>query len=169
MNSGKSIAVVMSVVVVGVVAGAWALSALLGPTDNGMRCERTATEGGCAVLRTTFFGLYGNSSFKLPESSIHGATYDCPTTGMGARRSSACAVYLTVASGGRQLVSSYALPNQAESAAKRINDYLGDRSIRNLNVNDSVATPVLLYAFLPVVFVLTIIGVGILRRRASHP
>ncbi|MEO7043277.1 MAG: hypothetical protein ABI035_13530 [Gemmatimonadaceae bacterium] len=168
MNSRKSIALVISVVVVAMVASAWALGALMGPTDNGMRCTRTAAGGSCELLRTTFFGLFGNSAFTLPESTIRSATYECPTNSVGARHSSACAVFLTVASGDRQLVSSYALPNQAEAAAKRINNYLGDRSVPSLEVDDSVATPVLLYACLPVLVVLGGMGIGLLRRRARR-
>ena len=60
-SSGRALAWVLVVVVIAMVGGAWGLSVMFGPTDNGMRCERTAASKTCRVFRTTFLGLRRNS------------------------------------------------------------------------------------------------------------
>jgi hypothetical protein len=147
-------------------ASAWGLGTMLGPTDNGVRCERSAPGGVCHVLRTTFFGLFGNSSFSIPESVIRGAVAECPANGVGGRHDSTCFVYLSLQSGERQLVASYVLRPQAEASARQIATYLGDRSERALVIEDSILTPVLLYAVLPILLVVLTLALGGWRRRA---
>ena len=39
-----------------------------GPSDNGLRCHRFPAESVCVIGRTTFFGLFSNSEFAVPES-----------------------------------------------------------------------------------------------------
>lgn len=165
MNAGKSLALVVSASVVAMAASAWSLGAMFGPTDNGMRCERSAAGSECRLLRTKFIGLLGNSSFSVPESAIRDATVGCATGGVGGHHGSGCAVYLILGPGSRQVVSSYALRPQAEVAARQIRAYLGDRSRQTLVIGDSVVTPVLLYGILPVAVVLVAVGVGMRRHR----
>lgn len=146
---------------------AWALGALFGPTDNGMRCTRSATEGSCLLSRTTFLGLAGNSAFSIPESSIRGAVVECAKRGVGAPAGPSCAVHLVLESGERQIVSSYALRSEARSAAGRINEYLRDRTVPELVISENTLTPLLLFAVLPVVIVLaTLVGGRWWRARA---
>ncbi len=155
---------VIAIVVVAMAVSVWAIEAAFGPTDNGMRCERTTNANSCLILRTQSAGVLGNSSFTVPEAQIHGAMLECAKGGVGSRPSSACAVYLNLASGDRQLVSSYALRPQAEAAVKQINDYLADRSASQLVVSDSIITPILLYGLLPVILVVLTVGVARWRR-----
>ena len=168
-SRNKALGWMIAIVVIGMAGSAWGLSALLGPTDNGMRCERTPTGSSCRVFRTTFLGLLGNSSFDVPESSISRAVAECARRGVGGHHGAACAAYLQVEPTGRQLVSSYALEPQAAAAVTRINDYLADHSVRSLEINDSMLTPMLLYGVLPVLLGLVVFGAATWLRRMRSP
>lgn len=169
MKDGKPLLIVGAVALVAMVLSAWALGAIFGPTDSGMRCERSAASRACQLSRTTFLGFAGNSAFSIPESAIRGAAAECAKNGVGRSRGSSCAVYLTLDSGERQIVSSYALMPEAESAARRINDYLRDGTAREVVIDESMLTPVLLYAVLPVVIVVGALVAGRWWRSRSAP
>lgn len=159
-STGKQAIMIAAIALVAMLATAWALGAIVGPVDNGLRYERSPAGSACRLSRTTLLGAAGNSSFSIPESSIRGAAVQCAAGGVGGRRDSTCEVYVTLASGDRQLVSSYALRSQAEHAAGRINDYLRDGAARELVIEQDLLAPVLLYALLPVVIVLIAVAGG---------
>lgn len=156
-QNAKFLVIVIGAFAVALVV-AFFLTGLSGPTDAGMSCVRSPTPV-CTVRRTRLFGLVGNSRFSIPESAIHGARSYCATSG----RRGSCGVYLLADGYGQGvLVSSYALEPQADSAATRLNDYFRNPAASFIEINESIATTVLISGVIPVAIVCLILA---LRRR----
>ena len=136
------------------------LTTLGGPTENGLRCARSSVVAECEVQRTRFLGLFGNSAFTVPESSLRGAKYLCGSTKVGGRGSPSCNVYLTRASDPDQdiVVLSYALSDPADAAVKQLNHYFQNQSARWIEIKPDLLTPVGLFALAPILFVAVIMG-----------
>ncbi len=157
----RAIVWIIAMPAVAMVASAFLLTAVLGPTDNGLRCTRSSGLAACEVRQTRLLGFSGNSSFAIPESSIRGAKAACPTARVGGRGTPSCNVYVSLDTGQDYPVLSYSLLSQAITAATKLNDYLGDKSARSLVIKEDLLTPVLLSAAAPVLFV---VAVFFLRR-----
>jgi hypothetical protein len=159
MNKKAAIWIV-AIPLAAMVAAAFLLAAVFGPTDNGLRCMRTPHKAECEIRQTHFFGLAGNSSFTILESSIRSAQAFCSTTKVGGRGAPSCNVYLSLHSGQDYPVLSYQIRSQAEASAKRLNDYLGDKSSQSFEIKEDVLTPLLLSCVVPILFVAIVWGVG---------
>lgn len=156
-QNAKFLVIVIGAFAVALVV-AFFLTGLSGPTDDGVSCVRSPAAE-CTVRRTRLFGLAGNSGFSIPESAIHGARSYCAAGG----RRGGCGVYLLADGYGQGvLVSSYALEPQADSAARRLNDYFRNPAASFIEINESIATTVLISGGIPVAIVCLILA---LRRR----
>ena len=166
MNT-KTGLIVIGIPLVAMIASAFLLTAVFGPSDNGLRCSRTSERAECEVLQTRFFGLIGNSSFAIAESEIRDVKAFCPK--VGGRGGASCNVYLVLNSGQEYPVLSYALSVQAAASAKKLDDYFQDRSARCIEMREDLMTPVLLSGGVPVLFVALIFVLRKLRFRATPP
>jgi hypothetical protein len=155
----KAVIWIIAIPLLAVVAAAFLLTAIFGPTDDGLRCARTPHKAECEIRQTRFFGLSGNSSFAIPESSIRSAQAFCSTTKVGGRGAPSCNVYLSLDSGQDYPVLSYQIRSQAEASAKRLNDYLGEKSSQSIEIKEDVLTPLLLSGVVPILFVAIVWGV----------
>ena len=156
-QNAKFLVIVIGAFAVALVVGFF-LTGLSGPTDDGVSCVRSPAPV-CTVRRTRLFGLVGNSGFSIPESAIHGARSFCAING----RRGGCGVYLLADGYGQGvLVSSYALQPQAYSAARRLNEYFRDPAASSVEIDESIATTVLVSGVVPVGIVCLILA---LRRR----
>jgi hypothetical protein len=153
------------------VAVAFLLTAIFGPSDNGLRCERLQDHSECQIRQTRFFGLYGNSAFAIQQSTIRGATSVCSTAHMGGRAGPSCIVYLILDSGPyrKYPVLSYALAGQADASAKKLNDYFNDKSAASVEVKEDILTPVLIFGLPPVMSVVLLVGLHWWRVRSKPP
>jgi hypothetical protein len=151
----KKIAIwVISLPLLAMIGSAFLLTAIFGPSDNGLSCTRNGAESACEIRQTRFFGLIGNSSFSIPESRIRGAKSVCSSGKIGGHSSPSCSVYLTLEDGEQYPVLSYSLISQADSAAAKLNLYLRDGSARSIEINEDVRTPVLMFGIAPVALVM---------------
>jgi len=157
MNN-KAILWIVTVAAVAMVAAAFLLTAVFGPSDNGLRCARTPGLASCQVRQTRLLGISGNSSFLIPEANIREAKAACATTKVGGRAAPSCNVYLSMVSGQEYPVLSYQLQSQAAVAAKKLNDYFEDRSARSVEIKEDLVTPVLLSGAAPVLFAAVLFG-----------
>jgi hypothetical protein len=154
VNPTKKFVVIMAVALPVVMTGtALALTAIFGPSDNGLVCTRSESQAGCEVRQSRFFGLAGNSSFVIPESAIRGAKSVCGTMKVGGHASPNCNVYLILDSGREYPVASYVLAGQAEASARKLNDYFADRSARRVELKEDLRTPVIRFVLVPALFV----------------
>lgn len=144
------------------------LTSIFGPSDIGVQCtrERGAARR-CEVLQSRFLGLAGNSAFAIAESEIAGARAVCAPRGVGGRGGPACTVNLLLKSGRYRSypVLSYPLIGQAQTSARRLNDYLADPAQSSIVLKDRIGSALLLAAGLPL---LTIAIVWMLRRRRGR-
>ena len=127
MTSNKALLPVFAIALLAAAASAYLLTAVFGPTDAGLRCVRAPDGAECQVLQTRFFGLFGNSSFAIPESTIRGAKAVCAQSRVGGRAGPSCTVNLILDAGPHARypeypVLSYSLLGQAEASAKKLND-----------------------------------------------
>jgi len=140
------------------------LTSIFGPSDYGVHCTRErGLEGKCEVLQSRFLGLAGNRAFPIPESEIAGARADCANRGVGGRAGASCSVDLLLKSGPYRgyPVLSYPLIGQAESSARKLNDYFADPTRPSIALEDEPGKTVLVIAGLPL---LTIVVLLALRR-----
>jgi hypothetical protein len=165
----KTIALLIGIPLVAMVGSAFLLSAIFGPTDNGLRCSRMAERAACDVLQARFFGLAGNSRFGISESTIRGAKALCATGKVGGRGSASCNVYLELESGQNYPVMSYALHQQADASAKRLNEYFEDKSASSIEIKEDLMTPILLSGVAPVAVVVLVLGLRRLGFRSGRP
>jgi hypothetical protein len=167
-TSGKAITLVIAVSALAMLVALLLISVLNGPTEDGLRCTRNGgSPGECQVLRTRFFGLFGNTAIPIPESDIRGAKAVCATSRVG-RASASCNVYVVDARGG-YLVLSYPLQPEADAAAARINAYLADGTRPAFEMRESVRSVLLLRLAIPALLVGLVLGMRVwrLRRRAE--
>lgn len=160
MSKNRQFLLFVAVAVIPISVGsAFLLTGVFEPSDNGLRCARSFGESVCEVRQTRFFGLAGNTSFTLPESSISGAESICAAGQVG-RASPDCLVYLNLTAGPypRYPVLSYSWFEPARAAAVRLNDYFRDKSVPSIEIKEDVLTPVLLFGVAPVLLVSLILG-----------
>jgi len=158
MDKNKRFLIMIAVAVVPFVVGlTFLLTAIFGPSDNGVLCKRSEGSAECEVRQTRFYGLVGNTSFSIPESAIRGAKGGCGTSTFG-HAAPSCDVYLILDSGEEYLVAGYTFGGQANAAAHKLNHYFADKSARQLELKEDLLTPVLLYGVAPTVFVTAIMG-----------
>jgi hypothetical protein len=139
VNDNTKRILVIAIPLIAMVASALLLTGVFGPTDDGLRCARTLDKAECQVLRTRFFGLFGNSAFTIPESTVLGAKAFCTHYLLsGGHSAPSCNVYLTLDSGQRYLVSSYRFQAQADASANRLNDYISDKSARSIEIKEDL-------------------------------
>ncbi|MGH9513910.1 MAG: hypothetical protein ACRD2U_17420 [Terriglobales bacterium] len=143
------------------------LGAVFGPTDDGLRCTRTQNDAECEIRQTRFFGLLANSSFAIPESEIRGAKSFCPAAKVGGRGGASCNVYLVLNSGKNYPVLSYAIYSQADSSARRLNDYFQNRTAQSVEIGEDLLTPILLFGIAPLLFVLLVVALRTLKLRTG--
>lgn len=158
-SSGKAIATVVAVAIGAMLMALVVLSLLNGPTEDGLRCARSGgAPGECQILRSRFFGLFGNSATAIPEADLGGAQVSCGNSQVG-RASASCNVYVADAPGGyRILVLSYPLKPEADAAAGRINGYLADQTRPDLEIRESVRSVLLLRLVAPALVVAIVLG-----------
>jgi hypothetical protein len=161
----KPVLLIIPISLVAMVACAFLLTAVFGPSDNGLRCSRSSGIAGCQVFQTRFFGLFGNSSFTIPESSIRGAKGICATSKVGGRGGPSCNVYLTLDSGQDYPVLSYPFESPAEASAKKLNAYFADKSAPSIAIGEDRTTPWLVSGGVPLLFVTVILGLRWWRLR----
>ena len=172
MTSNKALLAVLAIALLAGVASAYLLTAVFGPTDDGVRCARSPEGAQCQVLQTRFFGLIGNSSFALPESTIRGARAVCaPSRGVG-RAAPSCTVNLVLDAGPQPVypeypVLSYSVLGQAEASATKLNDYFADKSAPSIEIRDEILTPLLLYGAAPILLLGIVVG-GLRWWRLRH-
>jgi len=159
MTSNQKFALISCCALPPLLAGAVLLLTWLGgPSEDGVRCNRSPTEAQCTVRRTRFLGLIGNTSFSVPESAIRGAKSACGTSHVGGRGGPSCYVYLIVDSGQFPdvLVSSYVFAGEANTAAGQLNKYLNDKSAKLIEIDESTLVPALLFGAVPILLVLLV-------------
>jgi hypothetical protein len=156
LMSRRTLVVLIAVPIAAMLCSALLLTAVFGPTDNGVRCSRTAEGNTCEVRQTRFFGLAGNTSFFIPESSIRSAQSLCSSSKMGGHAGTSCNVYLSLESGQNYLVIGYGLRSRAEASANQLNRYFRDKAIRSVEIHEDLLTPVLLEAAVP------LLGIGLI-------
>jgi len=144
VNNRKAVTLVAAVSLLAMLSCAFLLTAVFGPVNDGFRCARFAGRAQCEVRQTRFFGLYRNSTFTIPESSIRGAKAACGQQHAGGRPSPNCLVYLALDSGREYPVSSYVFGGRAYAAARKLNDYFDDKSAGSIALTDDVWTPALI-------------------------
>ncbi len=159
----KTLIWVIAVPLAAMVAGVLLLTAVFGPTDNGLRCARTPDHSECQVLQSRFFGAFSNSSFTIPESAIRAAKGFCPSTKVGGRGGPSCIVSLTLDSGEDYPVLSYVFRSQADASARELNDYFENRSEASIEIKENALTPVLVSGG-PILFVAVFLGLRKWRR-----
>ena len=146
------------------------LLALNGPTDLGLECTRSPSAAGqCTVLQSQFLGLLGNRSFAIPEAQISDARVRCAGPGVGRRSGPNCNVNIILKSGpyDEYPVLSYALVDQANASAAKIQAYLKDSGIASLRITDDT-TGTLTILLSSVLFVLVLGAIAwVVRRRPS--
>jgi hypothetical protein len=160
MRPNKALSSVLGIALLAAGASAYLLTALFGPTEDGLRCKRSPDGAACQMLQTRFFGLIGNSSFTIPESAIRGAKAVCAQSRVGGRAGPSCTVNLILDSGPypARPVLSYSFVGQAEASAKKLNDYFGDKSVPAIEIRDEIRTPVLVYGVASLLLVSIIMG-----------
>jgi hypothetical protein len=124
------------------------------------------------VGRTRFFGLFGNSAFQVPESDIGSAKSACAAGHAGGRGSASCNVYLMLDRGRVReiLVSSYPMAGQADRATERLNAYFNDKSVKSIEIGETLLTTWLIAGVAPVLLVAVILMLrGRRLRRAGTP
>jgi hypothetical protein len=153
MKNKKAAFWVIAVPLIAMLASAFLLIAVFGPSDNGLSCTRDSVKSECEIRQTRFFGLIGNSSFSVPESNIHGAEAVCASAKVGGRASPSCNVYLNLDSGKEYPVLSYPLSSQANSAAGELNAYFRNDSARRIEIKENVFAPVLMFGGAPLLLI----------------
>jgi hypothetical protein len=144
---------VIAVPLIAMIGAPCLLTAVFGPTDNGLVCTRDSVRSECEIRQTRFFGLIGNSSVSVPESSIRGAKAKCGSRPVGGHASPSCSVYLTIEGAQEYPVLSYVVNTQADSAAEKLNVYFRDASARSIEIDEDAGTPVLVFGVGPIVLV----------------
>ena len=157
MNN-KAILWIVASSALAMVAVAFLLTAVFGPTDNGLRCTRTPALASCQVRQTRFPGTSGNNGFVIPEANIRDAEAACATTKVGGRGGPSCNVYLRLTSGQDYPVLSYPIQSQAAASAKKLNGYFEDKSASALEIKEDLVTPMLLSGVAPVLFAFAVFG-----------
>lgn len=162
----RQLFLVFAIAIASAVLAGIVLTAVFGPTDNGLHCSRSVAGAQCEILQTRFLGLSGNSVSTIPESEILGVRTDCGYKGIG-RASSSCNVNLILASAPNSSypVLSFALRSQAESATRKLRGYLADKSAKWIKLDEGILTPVLIYGLLPILLLVLILGAGRTRSR----
>ncbi len=144
----RLMAMILALAVAGSMAGVLLLTAVLGPSDWGVRCER-APVAQCRIEQTRFFGLFGNSYFFIPESEIRGAETIRPLPGhVGGRGGGSFVVALELASNSQNSlypVLSRQFQSEADAATDRLNAYFRDKSTPSIEIADDLSTPLLIY------------------------
>jgi hypothetical protein len=153
MKNKKAAFWVIVMPVVAMIGSAFLLTAIFGPSDDGLNCMRGSAGSECAIRQTRFFGLIGNSSFSVPESSIHGAEAVCASAKVGGHASPSCAVYLMLDGEKEYPVLSYPLSSQANSAAGKLNAYFRNDSARRIEIKENVFTSVLMFGVAPLLLI----------------
>jgi hypothetical protein len=158
VDKNKKFLIIMAVAAFPFVVGlTLLLTAIFGPSDNGLLCKRSGGQAECEVRQTRFYGVLGNASFAIPEYRIRGAKGICGTSTVG-HAGPSCNVYLILDSGEEYPVASYAFSGQADEAAKKLNGYFTDRSASQVELKEDLKTPALLYGVAPLVFVAAILS-----------
>lgn len=158
MDKNEKFLIIVAVAAVPFIVGlSFLLTAIFGPSDNGLFCKRSNGCAQCEIRQTRFYGLAGNTSFSIPESSIRGAKGICGTAPFG-HAGPSCGVYLILDSGELYLVAGYTIRTEADAAAKKLNAYFADNSAQQVELKMDALTPVLLYGVAPIVFVAAIVG-----------
>ena len=150
-------------------ASAFLLTAVSGPTDDGLRCTRSGDSAVCQVRQTRFYGLFGNSAFTIQESAILGAKSVCSSGQVGGSRSPNCNVYLILNSGLHRSypVLSYALADQANAAASKLNAYFADKATSSIDLKEDLLTPIALFGLVPVLVLAFVMGLRWWRLRTK--
>ena len=142
---------------------------IFGPLSIGLRCERSAAERRCQVLRSGLFGLADNSVVVIPESEIAGAITERPRAGVG-RGGGGYTVALELKHGPYRYypVLSGQFFASTDRATSRLNRYLADPTARSIELHEDVAASVLM-PFAPLALVLALVGVGLYLRHRRGP
>src|SRR5665213_3378891 len=159
MTSNQKFALISCCALPPLLAGAVLLLTWLGgPSDDGVRCVRSPTEAQCTVRRTRFLGLFGNTSYSIPESAIRGVKSTCGASHVGGRSGPSCNVYLIVDYGQFPdiLIASYVFAGEANTAAGQLNHYLNDKSAKLIEIDESTLEPVLFFGAVPILLVVLV-------------
>lgn len=168
MDKLKRGALLIGLPVMVALAGAYLLTGIFGPSDWGVRCVRSPVSE-CQVLQTRFFGIFGNSHFAIPESTIHGARTVHPLPGHVGGRSSVSFTVALILDPEMQYpiypVLSYRFQSQADAATERLNAYFNDRGITSIEIMEDLLDPALLAAVAPLLIVGVVVGIVLGLRR----
>lgn len=134
----KTLLVFAAIFVLIMAAFGYLLATLPSSSDWGVRCTRSGGDAGCEVLQTRFIGVFGNSSFTIPEAAIDGARTSCFGTG---QRGYSCTVGLLLNSGRYRdyPVLSYPLRGTADASTHQLNAYFADRSMPEIRIMDDIS------------------------------
>ena len=121
------------------------------------------------MRQTRFYGLFGNSAFTIQESAILGAKSVCSSGQVGGSRSPNCNVYLILNSGLHRSypVLSYALADQANAAASKLNAYFADKATSSIDLKGPFLTPIALFGLVPVLVLAFVMGLRWWRSRTK--
>ncbi|HET7561400.1 MAG TPA: hypothetical protein VFJ87_03345 [Rhodanobacteraceae bacterium] len=171
MDMNPRTLLIFAAIFVLVVAGfGYLLATLPSSSDWGVHCTRSGSEASCEVSQTRFLGVFGNSSFTIPETAINGAKTSCSGTG---RRSHSCTVDLLLSSGRYRdyPVLSYPLRGAADASTQKLNAYFADRSMPEIRIMDDISRTMWIVV-LPMLLVI-LLGVPLAwlraRRRTVRP
>lgn len=132
------------------------LTSLFGPSDVGVQCTRQpGSEARCEVLQSRLLGLAANSAFPIAESEITAARAVCAQRGVGGRGGPSCSVNLLLKSGPYRSypVLSYPSTGEAESSARKLNDYFADSTRSSIVLKDEIGSTVAIVAGVPLLAV----------------
>jgi hypothetical protein len=128
----------------------FALTGVFGAPSMGVRCQRTAAAGQCAVRQSRFFGFIGNSTVVIPETEIERAVTLRPRPAVG-RGSGSYTVSLQLKNGPYRSypVMSGQFFAATDAATRKLNAYLADPAATSVEVHENVGSS-LLMPLLPV-------------------
>lgn len=167
MDKTAKILLVFAAIFVLIVAGfGYLLATLPSSSDWGVHCTRSGSEASCEVLQTRFLGVFGNSSFTIPEAVINGARTSCFGTG---RRTYSCTVDLLLNSGRYRdyPVLSYPLRGTADASTRKLNAYFADRSTPEIRIMDDISWTMWIVVLPMLLVILLAMPLAWLRARRS--
>ena len=167
VTQDKKLFLVVALAVVSAALAGFVLTAVFGPSDNGLLCARSSGQAECQILQSRFFGLFGNTAFAIPETSIRGAKTVCSHQGVG-RASFSCTVDLILKSGRYRdyPVLSYGFRGQADAATSKLNEFFGNPSAQSIDLSEDVLTPFLTFGIAPILLIALVMGLRWLRLRS---
>jgi hypothetical protein len=148
------------------VALVFLMTAVFGSPSIGLKCWRREGDRQCAILQSRFFGLTGNSSVVIPESSIARAVTLRPVHGVGSRGSGSYTVSLELKSGPYRYypVLSGKFFEATDASTRRLNAYFADPNARSIELHENMWASVLV-PFIPVALIAVVAIVAVRSRR----